>query len=77
MNFNLHSLGKLAKNLPPFPQLHFYVIACKHLVFLQFIVLFVAKVLTGQMKEVNDVREYEEDELKERTDTNDQMSTEG
>lgn len=45
--------------------------------FLQFIVLFVAKVLTGQMKEVNDVREYEEDDLKERTDTNDQMSTEG
>ncbi|KAK7136607.1 hypothetical protein R3I93_016829 [Phoxinus phoxinus] len=42
-----------------------------------FIVLFVAKVLTGQMKEVNDVREYEEDHLKERTDTNDQMSNEG
>lgn len=45
--------------------------------FFQFIVLFVAKVLTGQMKEVNDVREYEEDQLKERTDTNDQMSSEG
>lgn len=43
----------------------------------QFIVLFVAKVLTGQMKEVNDVREYEEDQLKERADTNDQMSNEG
>jgi len=40
-------------------------------------VLFVAKVLTGQMKEVNDVREYEEDLLKERTDTNDQTSNEG
>uniref|UniRef100_A0A671SHE6 Ceramide synthase 1-like n=1 Tax=Sinocyclocheilus anshuiensis TaxID=1608454 RepID=A0A671SHE6_9TELE len=42
-----------------------------------FIVLFVVKVLTGQMKEVNDVREYEEEDLKEKKDTNDQMSTEG
>uniref|UniRef100_A0A8C2IW03 Ceramide synthase 1 n=1 Tax=Cyprinus carpio TaxID=7962 RepID=A0A8C2IW03_CYPCA len=42
-----------------------------------FIVLFVVKVLTGQMTEVNDVREYEDDELKEKKDTNDQMSTEG
>ncbi|XP_016403452.1 ceramide synthase 1-like [Sinocyclocheilus rhinocerous] len=42
-----------------------------------FIVLFVGKVLTGQMKEVNDVREYEEEDLKEKKDTNDQMSTEG
>lgn len=38
--------------------------------------LFVVKVLTGQMTEVNDVREYDED-LKEKKDTNDQMSTEG
>lgn len=46
--------------------------------FLQFIVLFVVKVLTGQMKEVNDVREYEDEDLKGiKKDTNDQMSTEG
>ncbi|TRZ03303.1 hypothetical protein DNTS_027472 [Danionella cerebrum] len=39
-----------------------------------FIVLFVAKVLTGQMKEVNDVREYEEEVQtgKLRTETTDQ-----
>lgn len=42
-----------------------------------FIVLFVVKVLTGQMKEVNDVREYEDEDLKDKEDTNDQMSTEG
>ncbi|KAI2650751.1 Ceramide synthase 1 [Labeo rohita] len=43
-----------------------------------FIVLFVVKVLTGQMKEVNDVREYEDEDLKGiKKDTNDQMSTEG
>ncbi|KAG9328646.1 hypothetical protein JZ751_011625 [Albula glossodonta] len=30
-----------------------------------YIVLFVVKVLTGQMKEINDVREYEEDEEEE------------
>lgn len=45
--------------------------------FLQFIVLFVVKALTGQMTEVNDVREYEDEDLKEKKDTNDQMSTEG
>ncbi|KAG9332219.1 hypothetical protein JZ751_015510 [Albula glossodonta] len=32
---------------------------------LSYIVLFVVKVLTGQMKEINDVREYEEDEEEE------------
>lgn len=42
-----------------------------------FIVLFVVKVLTGQMTEVNDVREYEDEDLKDKKDTNDQMSTEG
>lgn len=31
----------------------------------QFIVQMVVKVLTGQMKGINDVREYEEDEVQE------------
>lgn len=39
--------------------------------------MFVVKVLTGQMRELNDVREYEDEDLKEKKDTNDQMSTEG
>ncbi len=39
--------------------------------------MFVVKVLTGQMTELNDVREYEDEDLKEKKHTKDQMSTEG
>ncbi len=39
--------------------------------------MFVVKVLTGQMTELNDVREYEDEDLKEKKYTKDQMSTEG
>lgn len=42
-----------------------------------FIILFVVKVITGQMKEVNDVREYEEDEQQEREHAEDQTSVDG
>ncbi|XP_051551364.1 ceramide synthase 1-like isoform X1 [Myxocyprinus asiaticus] len=53
-----------------------FILLIMNIYWFLFIVLFVVKVLTGQMTEVNDVREYEEDMQMERKDA-DQNSAEG